>query len=118
MENKDKDVYYDRLRTLEAHATNTETRLTSVEKTLALHGSKLDRIMSAVTEHTAKPQFNPREMVSFIRDVVVLAAAAGSVIIYIASNIAAGPASLLDLRLTHIENAMKAQHVTVRTKTE
>lgn len=115
MENNNKELYIDRLRALETHATGTETRLTNVEKTLALHGSKLDRIMAAVTEHTAKPQFNPREMVSFIRDVVVLAAAAGSVIIYIASNIAAGPTSLLDLRLTHIE---QMQHVTTRAKTE
>jgi hypothetical protein len=118
MENNSKEVQYDRLRALEAHATSTETRLTSVEKTLAMHGSKLDRIVSAVTEHTAKPQFNPREMVSFIRDVVVLAAAAGSVIVYVATNIMAGPASLLDLRLTHIEESLKTQHVTTRIKSE
>jgi hypothetical protein len=109
----------ERLQTLEHHAQRTEVRLNSVEKTLNTHSGKLDRIVDAVTQHTAKPQFNPREMVSFIRDVVVLGAAAGSVIIYIATNIAAGPAAILDLRVTQIERRLDAgdTRVTVATRT-
>lgn len=95
-----------RLAKLESHATATEARLTTVERTLDVHGGKLDRIVQAVTASGARREFDPAAVVSFVKDSAILIGMMATAIIYIATNIADKPVSLLQQHQTSIEKRM------------
>jgi hypothetical protein len=97
-----------RLAKLESHATATEARLTTVERTLDIHGGKLDRIVQAVTATNARREFDPAAVVSFIKDSTILIGMMATAIIYIATNIADKPVSLLQQHQATIEKRIDA----------
>ena len=96
----------DRLLLLESHATATEARLTTVERTLDTHGQKLDRIVQAVTASGARREFDPAAVISFIKDTAILLALSASGIIYIATSIADKPVALLQQQHVSFERRM------------
>jgi hypothetical protein len=75
---------YERLGTVERHGSNLELRVTSIEGTLAAHGTKLDQIVAAVSQYKS---FKPSEVVGFILQSALLLGLLCSATIYIAGNI-------------------------------
>jgi uncharacterized coiled-coil protein SlyX len=94
-----------RLVQLESHADRTEIRIGKVEQALTEHSHKLDRLLQVVTQQSAQPRYDPQQIVSFVRDVVVVGGAIASIIIYIATNIMQNPVQLLDYRISQLEHA-------------
>jgi hypothetical protein len=95
-----------RLNQLERQYSVTDSRLDNVENMLASQGQKIDQIVSAVTQVSAKPVFNPAAILSFVRDAAVLIGLAASSIIYIATNISDKPVALLSQRIDSVEQRM------------
>jgi hypothetical protein len=61
-----------RLDLLERHALDTERRLAAIESTQSAHGGKLDRIVEALSNVTARPVFDASRLMSTIRDGIVI----------------------------------------------
>lgn len=97
----------DRLLILETHATSTEARLSMVERTLDQHGQKLDRIVSAVTASSARREFDPAAVVSFVKDAAILLGLCCTAIIYVATGISDRPVALLEQRQSQFEKRIE-----------
>jgi hypothetical protein len=93
----------ERLAHVEAYTQQVENRLGAVERVLQGHSEKLDRVLQSLAKQSARPEYNPREVVSFVRDVLAVAGTLAIVVIYISTNIMRAPTELMEHRLGMLE---------------
>jgi hypothetical protein len=82
----------DRLTTLEQNYNHLDSRLTDM-------GRKLDRVVEAVTRHSAAPQFDPGRILTFIMQATILFGLVTSGIVYVASNVTESRLAVLETKL-------------------
>lgn len=89
----------DRLEKLEKHATKTEGRLDTIEKTQGHHSTKLDQIFTAVTRAEGRPQFDLWKAVSSVRDVLAIGAVIGSLSVWLVLTLTAAENRVTETKL-------------------
>ncbi len=103
-ENSDSNANDDnRLKVLETQGVKTEGRLTHVENTLVVHGSKLDQIITAVNTFSGRPVFDIHKVISSVRDVIVIAGAASSLAVWFVLTLTAAENRATALELAHLK---------------
>jgi hypothetical protein len=82
----------DRITTLEQNYNHLDSRLTDM-------GRKLDRVVEAVTRHSAAPQFDPGRILTFVMQATILFGLVTSGIVYVASNVAEARLAVLETKV-------------------
>lgn len=100
------DIDAERLSELEKDVSSLDARLTSMEHVLNTHSAKLDRIVEAITATKARPQYDPQAIITFTKDVAILMALLGSLIVYIATGILDKPIAVMQSRVGNIEKRL------------
>lgn len=105
-----------RLKLLETQGVKTEGRLTHVENTLTVHGSKLDQIILAVNTFSGRPIFDLHKVVSSVRDVIVICGAASTLAVWFVLTLTAANDKATALELSHMKelHALEMNHLKER----
>lgn len=97
----------ERLAHVEAYTQQVENRLGAVERVLQGHSEKLDRVLQSLAKQSARPEYNPKDAISFVRDVLVVAGVLASIVVYISTNIMRAPTELIEHRLGMLERTVE-----------
>src|SRR6185436_1993469 len=95
-----------RLKALETQGVKTEGRLTHVESTLVVHGSKLDQIISAVNTFSGRPVFDVHKVITSLAAITVVVGAASTLAVWFVLTLTAAENRTTALEIAH----MKAMH--------
>jgi len=90
-----------RLHRLETQGVKTEGRLSHVENTLVVHGTKLDQIITSVQQFTGRPIFDIHKMISTIRDILGIAGVFGFLAVWLIVTINAATERATALEIKH-----------------
>ncbi len=113
VDQQDGDSDDNRLKVLETQGVKTEGRLTHVEQTLSIHGSKLDQIITAVSAFSHRPVFDVHKMISSVRDVVVVGGAFCTLAVWFVLTLTAAQQTATTLEMKQIReiHEMELKHM-------
>jgi len=88
-----------RIDTIEQRYVHLDTRITVFERTLNTQSEKLDRVVDAVTRHSAAPQFDPGRILTFVMQATILFGLITSGIVYVAGNVAESRLAVMESKI-------------------